>query len=259
MCAALLTDQRVALSNVPSLVDVSTMGKLLRQMGVEVHRPADGQLTLRAAAISDPTAPYELVKTMRASVLVLGPLLARCGRARVSLPGGCAIGLRPVDQHVKGLIAMGAQIDLDHGYINARATRLAGAKYVFDVVTVTGTENLMMAATLADGVTTLENAAHEPEIVDLALCLNAMGARITGAGSDRITIEGVERLHGATHAIMPDRIETGTFIAAAAAAGGDVAIIGARPDTLEAVRDKLAETGADITSESSTIRVRRTK
>src|SRR5437870_5105925 len=168
MCAALLTDQRVALSNVPSLVDVSTMGKLLRQMGVEVQRPADGQLTLRAAAISDPTASYELVKTMRASVLVLGPLLARCGEARVSLPGGCAIGLRPVDQHVKGLAAMGASIDLGHGYISARAKRLTGARFVFDVVTVTGTENLMMAATLADGTTVLDNAAREPEVVDLA-------------------------------------------------------------------------------------------
>src|SRR6266481_707642 len=182
MCAALLTDQRVALTNVPSLVDVSTMGKLLRQMGVEVHRPADGQLTLRAASISDPTASYELVKTMRASVLVLGPLLARCGRAKVSLPGGCAIGLRPVDQHVKGLQALGADIDLDHGYIDAKAKRLVGTTFVFDMVTVTGTENLMMAATLAEGTTLIENAAREPEVVDLARCLTAMGAKITGAG-----------------------------------------------------------------------------
>jgi UDP-N-acetylglucosamine 1-carboxyvinyltransferase len=195
---------------------------------------------------------------MRASILALGPLLARCGEARVSLPGGCAIGLRPVDQHVKGLAAMGAEIDLEHGYINARATRLAGTKYVFDVVTVTGTENLMMAATLADGVTTLENTAREPEIVDLALCLNAMGARVSGAGTDRITIEGVEKLHGATHAVMPDRIETGTFAAAAAAAGGDVAIIGANPDTLEAVRDKLVEAGVEIVANGTTLRVRRT-
>src|SRR2546427_11885170 len=201
MCAALLTDQRVALSNVPSLVDVSTMGKLLRQMGVEVHRPADGQLTLRAAAISEPTAPYELVKTMRASVLVLGPLLARCGRARVSLPGGCAIGLRPVDQHVKGLQAMGAEIDLDHGYIDAKATRLSGAQFVFDVVTVTGTENLMMAATLAAGTTVLGNAAREPEVADLAECLNAMGARISGAGSDRIVIDGGAARPGARCAL----------------------------------------------------------
>jgi UDP-N-acetylglucosamine 1-carboxyvinyltransferase len=213
---------------------------------------------LDAARIDWPLAPYELVKTMRASILALGPLVARCGEARVSLPGGCAIGLRPVDQHVKGLIALGAEIDLDHGYIDARAARLTGAKFVFDVVTVTGTENLMMAATLADGVTTLENAAREPEVVDLANCLNAMGARVVGAGTDRITVEGVERLSGATHAVMPDRIETGTFIAAAAAAGGDVAITGARPDTLQAVSDKLIEAGADISFSDSTIRVRRT-
>src|SRR5690348_6769056 len=230
LCASLLTAEPVKIANVPRLNDVRTMVTLLAQMGVENER-GDDAIVLDARHIDWPLAPYELVKTMRASILALGPLLARCGEARVSLPGGCAIGLRPVDQHVKGLIAMGAQIDLDHGYINARATRLAGAKYVFDVVTVTGTENLMMAATLAEGVTTLENAAHEPEVVDLALCLNAMGARIGGAGSDRITIEGVERLHGATHVVMPDRIETGTFIAAAAAAGGDVAITGARPDT----------------------------
>ena len=259
LCASLLTAEPLTLTNLPRLNDVRTMETLLSQMGVKSEGINGSSVVLDAAHIDWPLAPYELVKTMRASILALGPLLARCGEARVSLPGGCAIGLRPVDQHVKGLIAMGAQIDLDHGYINAHATRLAGAKYVFDVVTVTGTENLMMAATLANGVTTLENAAHEPEIVDLALCLNAMGARVTGAGSDRITVEGVERLHAATHAIMPDRIETGTFIAAAAAAGGDVAIVGARPDTLEAVRDKLAEAGADITSEDSTIRVRRTK
>jgi UDP-N-acetylglucosamine 1-carboxyvinyltransferase len=259
LCASLLTAEPLTLTNLPRLNDVRTMETLLSQMGVKSEGINGSSVVLDAAHIDWPLAPYELVKTMRASILALGPLLARCGEARVSLPGGCAIGLRPVDQHVKGLIAMGAQIDLDHGYINAHATRLAGAKYVFDVVTVTGTENLMMAATLANGVTMLENAAHEPEIIDLALCLNAMGARVTGAGSDRITIEGVERLHAATHAIMPDRIETGTFIAAAAAAGGDVAIVGARPDTLEAVRDKLAEAGADITSDDSTIRVRRTK
>ncbi len=259
LCASLLTAEPLTLTNLPRLNDVRTMETLLSQMGVKSERIDDSAVVLDAAHIDWPLAPYELVKTMRASILALGPLLARCGEARVSLPGGCAIGLRPVDQHVKGLIAMGAQIDLDHGYINAYATRLAGTKYVFDVVTVTGTENLMMAATLADGVTTLENAAHEPEIVDLALCLNAMGARVSGAGSDRITIEGVERLHATKYEVMPDRIETGTFVAAAAAAGGDVAIIGARPDTLEAVRDKLAEAGADITSDDSTIRVRRTK
>jgi UDP-N-acetylglucosamine 1-carboxyvinyltransferase len=257
LCASLLTAEPLRLTNMPRLNDVRTMEALLTQMGVR-REAADGEVVLDAARIDWPLAPYELVKTMRASILALGPLVARCGEARVSLPGGCAIGLRPVDQHVKGLIALGAEIDLDHGYIDARAVRLTGAKFVFDVVTVTGTENLMMAATLADGVTTLENAAREPEVIDLAHCLNAMGARVTGAGTDRITIEGVERLCGATHAIMPDRIETGTFIAAAAAAGGDVAITGARPDTLEAVSDKLIEAGADISSCDSTIRVRRT-
>lgn len=258
LCASLLTTEPMKIGNVPRLQDVRTMLTLLSQMGVK-SESIDGGVALDARQIDWPLAPYELVKTMRASILALGPLVARCGEARVSLPGGCAIGLRPVDQHVKGLIAMGAQIDLDHGYINARATRLAGVKYVFDVVTVTGTENLMMAATLADGVTTLENAAREPEIVDLALCLNAMGARVSGAGSDRITIDGVSRLHAAHHSVMPDRIETGTFVAATAAAGGDVAIIGARPDTLEAVSDKLIEAGAELAVLDSTIRVRRSK
>ncbi|MCC7116141.1 MAG: UDP-N-acetylglucosamine 1-carboxyvinyltransferase, partial [Burkholderiales bacterium] len=182
---------------------------------------------------------------------------ARCGEARVSLPGGCAIGLRPVDQHVKGLQAMGAEIDLEHGYISARTSRLAGVRFVFDVVTVTGTENLLMAATLARGTTVLENAAREPEVVDLAECLTAMGARIVGAGTDRIVIEGVERLHGATHRVMPDRIETGTFLAAVAAAGGDATLTGTRADTLEAVIDKLVETGARIDVGAGTIRVRR--
>jgi UDP-N-acetylglucosamine 1-carboxyvinyltransferase len=259
LCASLLTPDPLTLTNVPHLNDVRTMETLLAQMGVKREAYDGSAMVLDASHIDWPLAPYELVKTMRASILALGPLLARCGEARVSLPGGCAIGLRPVDQHVKGLLAMGAEIDLDHGYINARATRLSGAKFVFDVVTVTGTENLMMAATLAGGVTTLENAAREPEIVDLAHCLNAMGARISGAGSDRITIEGVDRLSGTTHAIMPDRIETGTFVAAAAATGGDVAITGTRPDTLEAVREKLAEAGADIATDGATIRVRRSK
>ncbi|MEP6677890.1 MAG: UDP-N-acetylglucosamine 1-carboxyvinyltransferase [Betaproteobacteria bacterium] len=256
LCAALLTSEPLRLTNVPALNDVDTMQSLLGQMGVA--RDADGDaIVLHAASIDWPLAPYELVKTMRASILALGPLLARCGEARVSLPGGCAIGLRPVDQHIKGLIAMGAEFDLEHGYINARAARLAGARFVFDVVTVTGTENLMMAATLADGVTVLENAAREPEIVDLAACLTAMGARITGAGSDRITIEGVAKLHGATHTVMPDRIETGTFAAAAAAAGGDVVIAGACPATLGAVSDKLAEAGAHVAADGTTLRVRR--
>jgi UDP-N-acetylglucosamine 1-carboxyvinyltransferase len=256
LCAALLTSEPLLVTNVPRLNDVRTMQALLGQMGVAAERD-DGTLALSAATIDWPLAPYEMVKTMRASILALGPLLARCGEARVSLPGGCAIGLRPVDQHVKGLLAMGAEIDLDHGYIDAKAKRLTGTKYVFDVVTVTGTENLMMAATLADGVTALENAAREPEVVDLAECLNAMGARVTGAGSDRVVIEGVERLSGASHAIMPDRIETGTFLVAAAAAGGEVNLKGARPATLEAVLDKLTEAGAEIRAVGDSIRVSR--
>jgi UDP-N-acetylglucosamine 1-carboxyvinyltransferase len=256
LCAALLTPEPLTLDNLPQLNDVRTMRSLLSQMGVRMEAH-NGALTLSAKQVDWPLAPYEMVKTMRASILALGPLLARCGEARVSLPGGCAIGLRPVDQHVKGLQAMGAEIDLDHGYIDAKAARLTGARFVFDVVTVTGTENLMMAATLADGTTILENAAREPEIGDLADCLIAMGARITGAGSDRIVIEGVAALHGARHAIMPDRIETGTFLAAAAAAGGDVSLAGARPDTLEAVIDKLIEAGAEIATEPTRIRIKR--
>lgn len=246
MCAALLSAERLSLSNVPDLMDVSTMAKLLLQMGVEIERGGDGTMGLRAAAISDPAAPYELVRTMRASILVLGPLLARCGRARVSLPGGCAIGQRPVDQHLKGLSAMGVEISVEHGYIHARAGRLSGARIVMDLVTVTGTENLMMAATLAEGTTVLENAAREPEVVDLANCLAAMGARIEGAGTDTIRIEGVSRLSGAGHPVMPDRIETGTYLAAAAASGGKIRLLGAAPQTLEATLDKLRETGARI-------------
>jgi len=256
LCAALLTSEPLTLTNVPKLNDVRTMRSLLAQMGVRAEGD-DGALTLSASDIGWPLAPYEMVKTMRASILALGPLLARCGEARVSLPGGCAIGLRPVDQHIKGLQAMGAEIDLDHGYIDAKAKRLTGAHFAFDVVTVTGTENLMMAATLASGTTVLANAAREPEVVDLADCLNAMGARISGAGTDRIVIEGVSRLSGATHAIMPDRIETGTFLVAAAATGGDVALTGARPDTLGAVLDKLAEAGVAATTDGSTIRIKR--
>ena len=256
LCAALLTAEPLRLTNVPRLNDVRTMQALLAQMGVTIE-PGEGVLTLAAPRVERALAPYELVKTMRASILALGPLLARCGEARVSLPGGCAIGLRPVDQHVKGLQAMGAAIDLDHGYIDAKAKRLTGAPFVFDVVTVTGTENLMMAAALADGVTTLENAAREPEVVDLAECLNAMGARISGAGSDRIVIEGVKRLAGTTHAVMPDRIETGTYLTAAAAAGGEITLRGARADTLQAVLEKLAEAGAEIESDEDTIRLSR--
>jgi len=257
LCAALLTREPLVLTNVPQLKDVRTMRSLLAQMGVAQDAPAPGNITLDAGTIDWPLAPYELVKTMRASILALGPLVARCGEARVSLPGGCAIGLRPVDQHVKGLAAMGAEIDLEHGYISARAKRLSGTRYVFDVVTVTGTENLLMAATLADGTTTLENAAREPEVVDLARCLVAMGANIAGAGTDRIVIEGVERLHGATHAVMPDRIETGTYLAAIVAAGGEATVRGTQADTLEATLGKLTEAGAEITVMGDAIRVAR--
>ena len=246
MCAALLSAQPLRLSNVPQLMDVRTMAKLLRQMGVAAEPPADGRMVLQAARITDPTAGYDLVKTMRASVLVLGPLLARCGQAKVSLPGGCAIGQRPVDQHVKGLQAMGATIAIEHGYMHATAERLRGARIVMDMVTVTGTENLMMAATLAEGTTLLENAAREPEVLDLARCLGAMGARIEGAGSDVIRIHGVSSLGGATHEVMPDRIETGTYLAAAAAAGGRVRLVGAAPESLDATLEKLREAGAQI-------------
>src|SRR5439155_18264502 len=256
LCAALLTPEPLVLSNVPRLNDVRTMQTLLGQMGVRAERD-DGTLTIEAKRVDGPLAPYELVKTMRASILALGPLVARCGEARVSLPGGCAIGLRPVDQHVKGLAAMGASIDLGHGYISARAKRLTGARFVFDVVTVTGTENLMMAATLADGTTVLDNAAREPAVADLARCLTAMGARIDGAGSDRITIEGVATLSGTTHAIMPDRIETGTFLAAVTAAGGEATLTGTEADTLDAVLTKVREAGSIVTVTADTIRIER--
>jgi len=214
---------------------------------------SEKELTLKAAAIKDPTAPYDLVKTMRASVLVLGPLLARCGQAKVSLPGGCAIGQRPVDQHVKGLQAMGATISIEHGYMHASAERLRGARIVMDLVTVTGTENLMMAAALAEGTTLIENAAREPEVLDLARCLGAMGAKVHGAGSDVIRIEGVASLSGASHQVMPDRIETGTYLAAVAAAGGKVRLTGAEPRSLDATLEKLGEAGAKIDLGESTI------
>ena len=245
MCASLLTAQPLRLSNVPRLMDVRTMAMLLGQMGIEVEKKEEA-MVLQAREIKDPTASYDLVKTMRASVLVLGPLLARCGRARVSLPGGCAIGMRPVDQHVKGLQAMGATISIEHGYMNASAERLRGARIVMDLVTVTGTENLMMAAALAEGTTLLENAAREPEVLDLARCLGAMGARIHGAGSDVIRIEGVASLGGASHRVMPDRIETGTYLAAVAAAGGKVRLTGTDPRSLDATLEKLREAGASI-------------
>jgi UDP-N-acetylglucosamine 1-carboxyvinyltransferase len=254
MCASLLSSRPLKLSNVPRLMDVSTMAKLLAQMGVDVSR-SEHSLTLTAKDIKDPTASYELVKTMRASVLVLGPLLARCGRAKVSLPGGCAIGQRPVDQHVKGLQAMGATITVEHGYMHAAAERLRGARVVMDLVTVTGTENLMMAAALAEGTTVIENAAREPEVLDLARCLGAMGAKIHGAGSDVIRIEGVSSLSGASHKVMPDRIETGTYLAAVAAAGGKVRLAGAEPRSLDATLEKLREAGSAIKVSDSTIEI----
>lgn len=255
LTAALLTADTLVVDNVPHLRDVTTMLTLLGQMGVGVSLDEKLGVQLCAARLDKPVAPYELVKTMRASVLVLGPLVARLGEARVSLPGGCAIGLRPVDQHIKGLQAMGATISIEHGYMLARAERLRGTRICMDLVTVTGTENLMMAATLADGATVIENAAREPEIVDLAECLNAMGARVRGAGSDVITIEGVKKLHGATHRVMPDRIETGTFLAAAVATGGAVKLHGARAGTLDAVLDKLREAGARVASGADWISV----
>jgi len=246
LCATLLTADPVHIENVPHLRDVTTMLNLLGQMGVSISLHDKLGVELCAASIAQPVAPYDLVKTMRASVLTLGPLLARCGEARVSLPGGCAIGLRPVDQHVKGLQAMGATISVEQGDMIARAGRLQGARICTDMVTVTGTENLMMAATLAEGTTVIENAAREPEVIDLAACLEAMGAKIHGAGSDVIRIEGVERLHGARYRVMPDRIETGTFLAAAAATRGRVRVTGTRADILEVVLEKLRECGANI-------------
>jgi UDP-N-acetylglucosamine 1-carboxyvinyltransferase len=251
LCAALLTAEPVTLTNVPRLRDVATMRHLLDNMGVktETHGPRGG-VSLHAADPINPEAPYELVKTMRASVLVLGPLLARYGQARVSLPGGCAIGSRPVDQHIKGMQAMGAEIAVEHGYMVARLaggrSRLQGARITTDMVTVTGTENFMMAAVLAQGETVLENAAQEPEITDLAEMLIAMGAKIEGHGSSRIHIQGVDQLHGCTHQVVADRIEAGTFLCAVAATGGDVLLRHGRADHLDAVIDKLREAGARI-------------
>ncbi|HQR51236.1 MAG TPA: UDP-N-acetylglucosamine 1-carboxyvinyltransferase [Methylophilaceae bacterium] len=250
LCAALLTKEPLTLTNMPALHDIQTMLKLLAQMGVKVAQDGD-TVTLDASGLDNPAAPYEMVKTMRASVLVLGPLMARCGEAHVSLPGGCAIGARPVDQHIKGLQSMGAEIKVEQGYVNARVGKLKGARLFTDMVTVTGTENLMMAACLADGETVIENAAREPEVVDLAQCLVSMGAQISGAGTDVIRIRGVERLHGATHRIMPDRIETGTYLCAAAITGGQVRLTGTSMGYLDAVVDKLMDAGCEITGEKS--------
>ena len=260
LCAALLTEQEVVLRNVPKLQDVSTMLKLIRNMGVACANEEDGTVRLYAGALDKPEAPYELVKTMRASVLAVGPLLARFGHARVSLPGGCAIGSRPVDQHIKGLQAMGAQINVEHGYmvasLAAGRTRLKGARIATDMVTVTGTENFLMAATLAEGETVLENAAQEPEIPDLAEMLIRMGAKIEGQGTSRIHIQGVEKLQGCEHAVVADRIEAGTFLCAVAATGGDVILKNARGDHLDAVIDKLRDAGAVIEVGSHFVRVK---
>lgn len=248
LAAALLSDEPVIVHNLPHLHDITTMNELLRCLGVELVITEKLSVEVHAGTISSFTAPYELVKTMRASILVLGPLLARGGRARVSFPGGCAIGSRPVDLHLRGLEALGAQIEIEGGFINARSDgRLKGAHFFMDTVTVGGTENLMMAAALAEGQTVLENAAREPEIVDLANCLNAMGADVRGAGADTLVINGVERLHGCEYTVMPDRIETGTYLVAAAATGGRIKVKDTQPNTLEAVLLKLEEAGADLT------------
>jgi len=262
LCAALLTADTVRLENVPGLQDVSTMLKLIRNMGVVAERSKDlpNTVTINASTLSSPEAPYELVKTMRASVLALGPLLARFGKAKVSLPGGCAIGSRPVDQHIRGMQAMGAEIAVEQGYMIARLprgrTRLKGCRITTDMVTVTGTENFLMAATLAEGETILENAAQEPEIGDLAEMLIKMGAKIEGHGTRRICIQGVERLHGCTHQVVADRIETGTFLCAVAATGGDVTLVHGRADHLDALVDKLREAGAIVSAVEGGIHIK---
>ncbi|MGY5798456.1 UDP-N-acetylglucosamine 1-carboxyvinyltransferase [Rheinheimera faecalis] len=255
--ATILAEQPSVLSNVPVLKDIDTTFKLLRIFGAEVSRD-DHQVTVDATAIHSQMAPYELVKTMRASILALGPLLARFGHAEVSLPGGCAIGARPVNLHIDGLRKMGAEISVEAGYIKAKATRLHGAHIFMDMVSVTGTENLMMAAVLADGLTIIENAAREPEVVDLAKYLIAMGADIQGAGTDTIRITGKEKLHGANHTVLPDRIETGTFLVAAAVTGGDVTCLNASPAELEVVLEKLREAGAEVSSGPDWIRLNMT-
>ncbi len=247
LAACLLADEPVSIGNVPHLHDVTTTMELLGQMGVQLELDERMRILVDPRPAKNYFAPYDLVKTMRASILVLGPLVARFGEAIVSLPGGCAIGSRPVDLHIKGLQALGAEVTVENGYIKAKAKRLRGARINLDLVTVTGTENIMMAATLAQGTTVIENAAQEPEVVDLANCLNSMGAKIEGAGTNTIIIEGVERLHGTSYDVLPDRIETGTFLVAGAITGGRVLAKRARPKTLDAVLHKLEEAGADIT------------
>jgi UDP-N-acetylglucosamine 1-carboxyvinyltransferase len=254
LCAGLLTADTLTLTNVPQLNDIATTLKLLGQMGVRCARDSDGTVSITASDVTALEAPYELVKTMRASILVLGPLLARFGQARVSLPGGCAIGQRPIDQHIHGLAALGADIRIEHGFVVARAQRLKGAVIRTDMVTVTGTENLLMAAVLAEGQTVLENAAREPEVVDLAELLIKMGAKIQGHGTDRIVIEGVKSLHGATHQVIPDRIEAGSFLCAVGAAGGDITLRQVAPDTMGATLSKLQEAGVTLTCGSDWIR-----
>ncbi|MFC7300663.1 UDP-N-acetylglucosamine 1-carboxyvinyltransferase [Cognatiluteimonas weifangensis] len=246
LCAGLLADAPVLIRNVPDLHDVKTTLRLLAELGAGIAADGEAGIRIDPRSVRSHVAPYELVKTMRASVLVLGPLLARHGAAEVSLPGGCAIGSRPVDQHIKGMQALGAEVSVEHGFIKAAAKRLTGARVVFDMVSVGATENVLMAATLAEGRTVLENAAMEPEIVDLAQCLTALGAKIEGAGSGRIVVEGVERLHGGEHTVVADRIETGTFLVAAAMTGGRITATRARPGTLDAVLGKLREAGAQI-------------
>lgn len=248
LAATLLADEPVTINNVPHLHDVTVTMGLLARMGIELLVDERLNIQVDPRSVTDFCAPYELVRTMRASILVLGPLLAHFGRAEVSLPGGCAIGSRPVNLHMRGLAAMGADIRLENGYIQARAKRLRGTRLVMDLVTVTGTENLMMAATLAKGTTVIENAAREPEVVDLAECLQAMGAKISGAGTDTIVIEGVDSLSGVDYRVLPDRIETGTYLVAGAITGGQVKVKSTRPDLLEAVLDKLEEAGADIST-----------
>ena len=247
LAATLLADGPVTIGNVPHLHDITTTMELLGHMGVSLVVDERMRIETDTSSINKFEAPYELVKTMRASILVLGPLLARFGRANVSLPGGCAIGSRPVNLHIQGLLAMGADIHVENGYIQATASRLKGARIVMDLITVTGTENLMMAASLADGETLLENAAREPEVVDLANCLNKMGARISGAGTDTIRIEGVERLTGTEYQVLPDRIETGTYLVAAAMTGGSIRVRDTQPELIDAVLQKLREAGAQIT------------
>ena len=258
MCAGLLTEDILHLTNVPMLADVKTTHKLLQGMGAEVESDGVSEFKINGGTVNNTCAPYELVKTMRASILVLGPTLARFGEAEVSLPGGCAIGSRPVDQHLKGLETMGAEIVIEHGYVKARG-KLKGARVVMDMVTVGGTENLLMAATLAEGTTVLENCAVEPEVVDLAECLVKMGAKISGIGTPSMTIEGVEKLHGCTHSVVPDRIEAGTFLCAVAMTGGQVRLQNAAPKNMEAVLDKLVEAGAEMQTGENWIDIKMTQ